>query len=137
MKGELNTTTQIREHSTSRHRLRDFGLYVLISLLVACPPLVALWIGLPWDLFMHWFGFVFFTFLIFGQLIAKSRFMWKEQSFWVLTSVLLAAHLAVFVDLSRTKYEISEVDWVFLVFVEMAAFIALRMWLYKIRTHRR
>ena len=112
-------------------RVRDLGLYVLISLLVAAPPLAALWLDLPWATFMHWYGFACFTCLVFGQVIAKSRFAWRAKSFWVLMVIWLALHVGVFMELTERGVNLPGVDWMAFVVIELALFVAVRMWLYR------
>lgn len=89
-----------RTPRTTRSRLRDLGLYLLIGFIVACSPLLAAVTDVPIDNFLRWWGIVFFTFFVFGFFIEGSRPLWKKRTFWVWTAIFFLAHTLIFAILA-------------------------------------
>jgi hypothetical protein len=124
-------TLQIANSKAKRNRLRDFGLYVVISMAVISIALCALELDVPWNSFMHWFGFAGFTLFLFGQFVIKSRWAWRKRSFWIWMSVFLIAHSFIFARLILNGKEIPVYMWIIIVVVEMAIFMLFRTSLYR------
>jgi hypothetical protein len=49
------------------------------------------------DAFIRWGGLAGFTLILFGYFVGDSRSLLRERQFWLLTIVLLAAHLGLFI----------------------------------------
>lgn len=81
------------------NRLRDFALYLLISLAMVCLALVLARTSLTHDELIRWGGLTANTLFLFGFFISRSREAFKMWRFWGLLVLLLAAHLAVFITL--------------------------------------
>ena len=81
-----------------RAQMRDIILYILISF--ALLGMVFVFEG-HWghDAFIKWGGLAGFTAALFGQFISDSRPYIKLKQFWLMTSILLIAHLMAFVTL--------------------------------------
>jgi hypothetical protein len=82
--------------SNFRSRLRDYLLYILIALVVGSIAIALGISGVSADTFGRWGGLVCFTALLYGYFIADNRPQFRRLSFWVLTVVLLLAHVTVF-----------------------------------------
>jgi len=113
-------------HSRLPNRLRDFGVYVLVSVVCVGSIIVAAMEGVPERKFMPWFGFALFTLFLFGQFILKSRRLWKKKSFWLATGLFFLVHVITFTKVVHAGWEIPGGEWVLLVLVEMAILIIFR-----------
>ena len=81
--------------SYSRNRVRDYVLYVLISLaLVGTAIVVEAKFG--HDAFNRWGGLAGFTAALFGYFIGESRRYFGQRRFWLLIAALLTVHLVAF-----------------------------------------
>ncbi len=80
-------------------RLRDFTLYLLISLTIVCLALVLARTSLTHDELIRWGGLVANTLFLFGFFISRSREVFIDWRFWGLLVLLFGAHLAVFITL--------------------------------------
>ena len=87
-----------RTHRVRRVRSRviDYALYISITLAFATMVLV---IQGRWghDAFIRWGGLAGFTAVLFGYFFSDSRVFLRERQFWLMTALLLATHLALFI----------------------------------------
>ena len=120
--------TVINSHPPKR--LRDFGIYFFVSMIGVGILITAAMEGVPEQKFMPWFGFSLFTLFLFGQFILKSRRVWERRSFWLVTGLFLVAHAITFAKLLYAGRQISGVEWILLVVVEMAVLIIFRRSVY-------
>ena len=112
-----------------RKRLRDFLLYIAITLLVLAAIIATTYTGLSDSSFIKIFEFLGFTALLFGYFIADSRRWWRNRNYWVLTGLLFLAHSIVFAIL-LTRVETFKPIWFGLIVLpEMVGFILCRNWL--------
>ena len=82
-----------------RGRLRDFGVYIAISV-VGCGLVMFLATrDTSKDQIMAWVGFILFTGLTFGYFVEKSKSAWGKGSFWILTGTVISAHTIFFMRL--------------------------------------
>ena len=111
-------------HSASykTRRLKDIGLYVLISFVVISFPLCALFLDWPWTPFIHWFGFFLFMALLYAQFVIASRNHWHRRSYWALTALLLLINILVFAIFIPTNKQIPVAAWI----MEAALLMGLR-----------
>jgi hypothetical protein len=86
-----------RPQGSSNSRMRDYVLYVVISLAVLIAFFALVSTGVSVDAIGRWGGLVCFTTLIYGYFIAGNRPLFRRRSFWALTFCFLAVHTAVFV----------------------------------------
>jgi hypothetical protein len=117
-------------NSRSPNRLRDFGIYALVSVICVGSIIVAATEGVPEQKFMPWFGFALFTSFLFGQFILKSRRVWEKKSFWLVTGFFLLVHVITFTKLLHAGREVSGGGWLLSVVVEMAVLIIFRKSVY-------
>jgi hypothetical protein len=85
----------------------------------------------PWNSFMHWFGFAGFTSFVFGQFVINSRWAWRKRSFWIGMSIFLVAHSFIFSRLILSGRTISVFAWVTAVVGETAIFMLFRKLIYR------
>ncbi len=83
--------------SRFRSRSRDFALYIAISLAVVLMLVVLGRSSLSFEMANRWFSLAFFTAILYGTFIALNRALYRNRSFWVLTAILLLAHLVLFI----------------------------------------
>lgn len=106
-------------------RVRDFVLYVVISLVLA---LGALWfadrhLDISHDQFERWGGLAFNTAVLFGFIVSNHRRFARYLRFWVLIAALFAAHLSIFVLLLFRIIEHWSLFWFVIAWpVEVMAF---------------
>lgn len=118
-------------NSRSRKRLRDFSVYIFVSMIFAGSLITAAMEGIPEQKFMPWFGFALFTLFLFGQFILKSRRVWERRSFWLVTGLFLVAHVIAFMKFLHAGRQISGGEWLLLVVVEMAVLVIFRRSAYR------
>jgi hypothetical protein len=93
-----------RVSATSRthhvaHRIRgrviDYVLYIAITFAFFAMVFV---VQSKWghDAFIRWGGLAGFTLILFGYFVGDSRSFLHKRQFWLLTALLLAMHLALF-----------------------------------------
>jgi hypothetical protein len=121
------------------HRLRDFGLYVVISVLVVSVILVfaAKGWGAGWS---RWVALGLGTGLIFYYWLRMCRTVWRLYSFWYTSGILLTLHTAFWIILLRHSPEFRPTWFAGQLFVvELAAFPLLADWINALfeRHHRR
>jgi FtsH-binding integral membrane protein len=85
-----------KRKTTRHHILRDYVLYISISLTIVGIIFAAVQAKLPEPAFMRWFAFAFYTAFVFGFVIEKSRAARRKQAFWILMVVVLAIQYCVF-----------------------------------------
>jgi len=108
---------------SDRHLLKEYLLYFVISVFVVGISIFALFIDVPWDLYMRWFALLAATGVLFGQFIVSSRPLWRRRLFWVFTIVLLSIHCAFNVlILLKGRSGINSV-WVFLIDAVLLFFV--------------
>lgn len=103
-------------HKTSR--LRDIGLYVLISLVVISFPLCALFLDWPWTPFMHWFGFFLFMAFLLAQFVMINRDSWRKRSYWLSMALLLSINTLIFSIFFPIDKQVPVVVWFTIVMIE-------------------
>jgi hypothetical protein len=103
------------ERACRRNRLRDFALYLLISIAMVCLALGLARTSLTHDELTRWGGLAANTLFLFGFFISQSREAFTNWRFWGLFVLLLGAHLAVFIALL-----ISIQEWRLIWFAGMA-----------------
>jgi hypothetical protein len=111
-------------------RLKDFSIYILVSVICVASIIAAAVEGVPEQKFMPWFGFALFTSFLFGQFILKSRRVWEKKSFWLVTGLFLLMHVVTFTKLLHAGREVSGGEWLLLVVIEMAVLIIFRKSVY-------
>jgi hypothetical protein len=110
----------------ARTRLHDLVWYVVISIVIILPVVVAAIYDLPEEQIMKWFGFVVFTMYLFGQFILKSRDQWKTRAFWVITGSCFLIHTTVITRALLTGWQVTGFTWLMLILAEAAFLILLR-----------
>lgn len=108
-----------------RDRLRDFALYLLISLAMVCLALGLARTSLTHDELIRWGGLTANTLFLFGFFISQSREAFTNWRFWGLLVLLFAAHLAVFVTLLISIQE-WRLIWFAGMVIEYPLFVFLR-----------
>ncbi|SDF46846.1 hypothetical protein SAMN05444167_2489 [Terriglobus roseus] len=106
-------------------RLKDIGLYVLISLVVISFPLCALFLDWPWTPFMHWFGFFLCMAFLLGQFVMNNRDSWRKRSYWLPMASLLAINTLIFAIFFPIDKQVPVVVWFIIVSLETS----LILWL--------
>lgn len=90
-------STSPRSHRSGRIRSRviDYALYITITFTSITMAFVILdkW---GHEAFIRFGGLAAFTSILFGCFVSESRPLLRERRFWLLTSLLLATHLALF-----------------------------------------
>jgi hypothetical protein len=61
--------------------------------------------------FMEYFGFFFFTAVVFGFSIERSRQFWKRKLFWAIIGLFLLLHCAILLAILRHTGEIRGSKW--------------------------
>lgn len=120
------STRKVSVKSGQSKRLRDFSIYMLISIICIGSILVAAVEGVPERKFASWFGFVLFTVFLFGQFISSSRRERNRRSFWLVTGLFFLAHVTTFTELIHTGGQITVGEWFLVVMIEMAVLILVR-----------
>jgi hypothetical protein len=101
------------------NRIRDFVLYIAIGLLVG---LSIMWLAFHSDRsgsdVFKWPGSAVITAIVFGYTIKENRTFWKRGSFWWTMTLLLFAHVCVFVTVLRRIDELRPFWWIVIVPIE-------------------
>ena len=97
--GGVLVTTRIERKVNKRHRIRDLIIYIAISLAIVGSVPILIHFKVDSDATTKWGGLVFFTGVLFGNFIDKSRRFLRSPNFWLLVVSLLAVHLAAFMVL--------------------------------------
>jgi cell division protein FtsW (lipid II flippase) len=79
-----------------RHRVRDYLLYIAISLALVGMIFALARSNVPEPAFKKWFAFAFYTAFVFGFVIEKSRAARRKRAFWIFMVVVLAIQYCVF-----------------------------------------
>lgn len=92
----MSTSSRIHRADRIRSRVIDYVLYVAITFAFITPVFL---IQDKWghDAFIRWGGLAGFSSLLFGYFVSDSRPFLRERRFWLLTALLLATHLALFI----------------------------------------
>lgn len=75
-------------------------LFVLFCVLIALGIVgLSLFVGFRWgpEIFLRWGGLTAFTLVLFGLFVGDSEKFLRKRRFWLVTTVLLAGHLAAFI----------------------------------------
>jgi predicted membrane channel-forming protein YqfA (hemolysin III family) len=89
-------------HWRTRHkRLVDFLAYVAISLIVVASIVIAALEGASWTVIAKTFLFMWVTAPVFTYFISENRTLWRQGSFWWLTTVLFLLHCGVWLYILR------------------------------------
>jgi hypothetical protein len=88
-----------RFRASWRGRIRDFGLYIFISVAIAAAVLIYLPYSHPSDedAIAKWGGLAGNTLILFGYTIAQHRHLRRTFSFWVCLIILLFVHLSILI----------------------------------------
>jgi len=91
-------STGSRSHRAGRVRSRVIDYVLYISITFAFVTMVFVIQG-KWghDAFIRWGGLAGFTTVLFGYFVSDSRLFLRERQFWLMTALLLAMHLALFI----------------------------------------
>lgn len=111
-------------------RLRDLGVYLLVSMICVASIIIVATEGVPEQKFLQWFGFALFTLFLFGQFILKSKRVWDKKSFWLSTGLFFAVHLTMFLWLMHKGQQVSGGEWLFSIVFEMGVLIIFRKSVY-------
>lgn len=93
------TIFSVQRAARTSTRVRNLLLLVLLSVLITFIGLkITFVVEERWghDAFVRWFGLAGFTLIMFALFVAKSEELLRKLRFWLLTSILLAGHLAAF-----------------------------------------
>ena len=74
-------------------RKKDLAAYVAIGSALIALLFISIHLGWNEDIFMSTLIVTSNTLILFGVFIADSRSLWRKPSFWVLTTLLVFAHL--------------------------------------------
>lgn len=99
LQGHVKMKPTSQKYSHFRSRVRDFALYILISLACVITPIVLMQSGVNAKATNQWFTIIFFTSILYGAFIAANRSLFRMRSFWILTVVLLSLHLVFFITM--------------------------------------
>jgi peptidoglycan/LPS O-acetylase OafA/YrhL len=108
-----------------RPRLRDWVLYISISLAIATAGVVLARTGLTHDAFIRWGGLAFNTAVLFAYFVADSRDLWGRRGFWALTCGLLVTHTSAFCLVLEHVPE-WRLPWFMVMCLEIPVFMFLR-----------
>jgi hypothetical protein len=115
-----------------RHLEFDPNGFAVRELLIIVPTVIGVFIlGFFLELaagreaFMKWGGLTFFTAAIFGIFIKHSPRYFRSRRFWLLTSLLLAAHLTAFAII-LTHVETWRLTWFVVMVLELPVLVFLR-----------
>jgi hypothetical protein len=119
-----------KKHRTRRQLIRDYSLYLLISVAIVA---VAIWAAkrsVAEETIHTWGSFAFATPILFGFFVAEYRRLWRKRLFWLVTFALLALHslgyAVVFARVSPWRG-----SWTFiLTLIEAFIFLQCRNWLW-------
>jgi hypothetical protein len=108
-----------------RKRVKDFVLYISISLLVTGTFIVMAASGLGETSFLRLVFLFFMSLVVFGLFIEQNRAQWKNNLFWTTTLICFAVHLTVW---SVALWHLTDMDhpgwWLRIVVpLELAFFI--------------
>jgi hypothetical protein len=118
-----------------RHLVRDYALYLLISLAVATTVMVGAIRQWPKDIFFNVFGFCGSTAVVFGMLIEQERALRRTKRFWVWLLLLSIPHSLFFFELLHHGVTLGNGWWIFV--IEAALFYQLTVLVFKRRSRQR
>ena len=98
------------------HRLRDYAIYISISLLLLWSVIWSVDNRVPREEFQRWLGFGFFTVILFASAVQQNRRFLRRGSSWAIFAILIAAHSMLFIVLLRIVGEVPPLYWGFIVF---------------------
>jgi hypothetical protein len=111
------------------HRIRDFVLYIAISLSVVVVIVLAAISGINWGPYSKWILLTLFTCLLFGLRFERSRMLWRRRSFWLTCLLFLAAHLAAWIPIvSRLEHLKANLTLIFVFALEDRVFAWVVDW---------
>jgi len=92
----MSTGSRSNRAGRVRSRVIDYVLYIAITFAFFAMVFV---IQGKWghDAFIRWGGLAGFTTILFGYFVSDSRLFLRERHFWLMTALLLAMHLALFI----------------------------------------
>src|ERR1700760_4572862 len=96
------------------HAVRDFALYLLISLTVAALILIGAIRNWPRSLILGGFAFCGITACVFVTLLQTTRRMWKLRLFWPWIGLLLTLHSLILITLIRRDERLGQLWWMFI-----------------------
>jgi hypothetical protein len=117
-----------RQASSKPIRARDYLMLFLLGGLIFLVFLkIAFVVEDKWghDAFIRWDGLVGFTLGMFVLFVAKSEKDLRKSRFWLLTAILLAAHLTGFA-IVLTHFEEWRLPWFMVMAFEYPFFLILR-----------
>jgi len=117
------------EVTTNRkHRVRDFILYIAISLAVIGAIFVVALSSVDRNLASKWAFFSVYTLCAFGFFIERSRSLWRKPFFWMFVSCSFLLHCGIiWVFLTRVQHVKS--DWLGVSFLEAVLLFTVAKWL--------
>jgi hypothetical protein len=118
----------IRPHTS---RQKDFVWYFVIALGITGVALYSLFTGVPWDIFMRWFGLIGLTLVVFGFAISESRSLWNRRSFWIVISSIFIVHCSICIRLVMSKVNLSGYKLMIACIVELCFLSILRATVYR------
>jgi hypothetical protein len=91
-------------------RKKDLAAYVAIGSALIVLLFISIHMGWNKDIFMNTLIVTINTLILFGVFIVDSRSLWGKPSFWVLTSLLVFAHLLLIWSI-LTRYGRWKLTW--------------------------
>jgi predicted ferric reductase len=110
------------------HRIRDFVLYIAISLTIIAVIAALLVHGADWDKVSKWLMFLFFTGVVFGYCISQCRSLWNRALFWMFLSCSLLLHSAIIWAIF-TRVDHPKPVWMGIGVLELALLLSVAKWL--------
>ena len=107
-------------------RLRDFIVYIAISVLCCVLVMFLATRDIPKDQIMGWIGFIVFTSLTFGFFVEKSKYAWGKRLFWILTGTVISIHSIAFTRLLVLGNSIPLSRFILVSLFEMAFLVVVR-----------
>lgn len=132
----MKTMSKLYSPASRSHRLRDFAVYMSISLLVVASLVAAALNGISTLRIMNTYGFLLFTAAVFAQFILLNKILWQRTSFWLLCLSSFMIHVALCVWLLRTKGEISGKQWLAFSLVEIVSLVGIRRFMFGAKASR-
>ena len=112
------------------HRVRNALLFFLLCVLIAFVFIkITFVVEDRWghDAFIRWDGLAGFTLGLFGFFLGESEKLLRQWRFWVVTLILLAAHLVAF-TIVLTHIEEWKLMWFMVMVIEYPGFVFVRDW---------
>jgi|GEM_PF-3364422 len=111
-----------------QHLVRDFVLYISIGFAVAAVIMTAALSGFGrgWG---EWITLSIFTFILFYYWLKICKSVWRRRSYWVITFLLLLAHLGFWAVVLKNVSHISVFWYYIAVTLELTAFAWFADWL--------